>query len=146
MTRALLSMLLVLGCGGSAANTPSPTPAGSATRPADGVEPPLGRLRVNQLALTLDLPLYWEADRDEDGQPDPDEVVALTFYGADAPAWTADGAFTPAFEEAWAAIRARHRMTPPEDARRRLVLEELGSSAPTLLRRATAALKDERLE
>ncbi|HJK89827.1 MAG TPA: hypothetical protein RMH85_08335 [Polyangiaceae bacterium LLY-WYZ-15_(1-7)] len=134
MTRALLSMLLVLGCGGSAANTPSPTPAGSATRPADGVEPPLGRLRVNQLALTLDLPLYWEADRDEDGQPDPDEVVALTFYGADAPAWTADGAFTPAFEEAWAAIRARHRMTPPEDARRRLVLEELGSSAPTLLR------------
>src|SRR5207249_2483196 len=40
------------------------------------------RLRFNQLALRLDLPLFWASDGNGNSAVDPDEVRALLFYPA----------------------------------------------------------------
>ncbi|MCB9635993.1 MAG: hypothetical protein H6721_28110 [Sandaracinus sp.] len=126
-SRVLLFGLL-LACGGSR----TPTTAPEAT-------PALDRLRFNQLALRLNLPLLWETDRDEDGEVDPDEVVTLDFY-ADRTEWVHDDAFTLAFAEAHQAIRDAARDAAPEDERLRRVYDELGSAAPTLLHTDLAEL------
>lgn len=125
--RALLFVPLV-ACGAS-----SPTVATPESSPS------VDRLRFNQLALRLDLPLLWERDVDGDGAPDPDEVVALDFYDRQV-VWVENGAFTPAFEDARRAIHAAANEAPPSDPRLRVLHEELSSAAPTLLRTDLATL------
>jgi hypothetical protein len=106
---------------------------GDGTTPQAGAEHgALTRLRFNQLAVRLDLPLFWEADRDQDGVVDPDEVRALRFYPT-AGDWVREGAFTPAFEAAYQAMVQAGAAPPPDDPRLRLVVEELENSAPTLV-------------
>lgn len=105
---------------------------GGTTPPPGGDQGALSRLRVNQLAVRLDLPLFWEADRDQDGQVDPDEVRSLLFYPTQGD-WVRDGAFTPAFEAAYQSILQAADAPPPADPRLRLVVEELENSAPTLV-------------
>jgi hypothetical protein len=122
--RFLVAAFLVLACGG--------TQAASGTTP--GAHGELDRLRFNQLALELNLPLFWAQDADGDGAVDPDEVRTLLFYPS-APAWTEGGRFTEAFERAYAAMREADRAPAPDDERRRLLLEELRSVSPTLVRR-----------
>lgn len=123
--RRLTVLALIAACGGST----SP----DTTLPQRGDAPRLERLRFNQLALRLDLPLYWVDDTDGDGMPDPDEITALSFYSQPAPRWVEDGRFTPAFEQALARIQAEATAPPPSDPRLRLVHQELDAAAPTLL-------------
>jgi hypothetical protein len=127
---ALLTGALAAACGGAqpAPRSSAPT-ASEAPSPAhDRVE----RLRFNQLAVRLNLPLFWAADADEDGAVDPAEVRALRFYPSEGD-WVADGAFTPAFERAYRAIVAADAEPAPEDPRLRRVVEELDGIAPTLI-------------
>lgn len=92
----------------------------------------LSRDRVNQLALRLDLPLFWAADANGNGAPDPDEVRSLRFYPT-AESWTRDDRFTPAFERAMERIVAESLSPEPPDVRARLVRAELDHAAPTLV-------------
>ncbi len=99
----------------------------------------LSRDDVNRLASRLDLPLFWLADPDGDGVVDPDEVVGLLFYPTQGQ-WVADGAFTPAFLEAYdgmvalaAETGAHAALEDPERTRRRLVDRELDQGYPTLV-------------
>ena len=119
-----LLALTLLGCP-SSGGTEDQT-----TLPAPGAEPPLERLRFNQLAVRLNLPIYWTGDANENGAPDVDEVVTLTFYPS-APDYTQGDHF----RDAVAAIRAAHVAPAPEDARLALVHLELENTAPTLLQR-----------
>ncbi len=94
------------------------------------------RARFNQLALRLDIPLFWAADTDADGEPDPDEVRSLLFYptsGQSQSEWVSGGSFTPAFDAALARIRAEADVALPSDPRRALVMTELDHAAPTLV-------------
>ena len=123
-TAALLVVLALAACGGT--NHGGTTPR---IRVSD-------RARFNQLALRLDLPLFWTADTDGNGEPGPDEVRSLLFYGASgAPAsvWVSDGHFTPAFDAAALRLRAEADVALPSDPRRALVMTELDHAAPTLV-------------
>ena len=127
---ATLALLLGLtGCSG-AQRTSHNAPA---TTPRDA------RLRFNQLALRLDLPLFWAQDTNGNGTPDPNEVRTLWFY-PDAPEWVRDGRFTPAYEQALAQIRAEDASPTPSDPRQRLVRAELDHAAPTLVDTDLSAL------
>ncbi len=123
--RRLATLVLLTACGGSTTQ--------ETTLPQNAQAPRLDRLRFNQLALRLDLPLYWVDDTDDDGEPDPGEITALSFYSESAPRWVERGAFTSAYRRALARIQAEASAPPPTDPRLRLVVEELDAAAPTLL-------------
>lgn len=118
--------------------TPAPGAAASSASAATAAAPPkvahdaIPRATFNQLALRNNLPLYWASDDDGDGAVDPDEVRSLLFYPSDTK-WTAGGAFTPAFDDVYAQLVKVAKAPPPEDARARLVLEDLAQGAPTLV-------------
>lgn len=90
------------------------------------------RQRFNQLALRLDLPLFWAQDANDDGTPDPGEVRSLLFYPS-ADEWVRDGRFTPAYDRALARIRAEAAAPTPSDPRLRFVIAEFDHAAPTLV-------------
>ncbi len=80
----------------------------------------LARDDVNRLAARLNLPLFWRADQDSDGAVDPDEVVGLLFYPTQGE-WVAEGAFTPAFLDAYdrmVALAAEVEILGPDGPRR----------------------------
>jgi hypothetical protein len=121
---------MLTGCSGTqprVRNNPSPAPARDT------------RLRFNQLALRLDLPLFWAQDANGNGAPDPSEVRSLWFYPTHE-AWVADGRFTPAYEHALAQIRTEDASPTPTDPRERLVRAELDHAAPTLVETELSAL------
>jgi len=120
--RRLASVLLFVaaGCGGASHSTTLPSAGG------------IARARFNQLALRLDLPLFWSADTNNNGAPDPDEVRSLLFYST-SPVWVEGGAFTPAFHDARRAIEREAASPAPIDERHALVLAELDHTAPTLV-------------
>lgn len=121
----MVATALLAACGG-----PATEPRTTPERPAAD-DAALERLRFNQLAMELNLPLFWATDADGDGAVDPDEVRALLFHPS-KPEWTRDGRFTQAFEQAYEAMLRAARAPAPEDERRRLLQEELRSAAPTL--------------
>lgn len=125
-----LGAVLLASCGGSgpATSSQTTTPLAS-TDQYDQVE----RLRFNQLAVRLNLPLFWAEDLDRDRAVDPAEVRSLRFYPAEGQWVTADGTFTEAFERAYAAIVEADRSAAPQNPRLRLVLQELDGIAPTLI-------------
>ena len=138
-----LAAALLVGCRSPAppAVPPAPPAPTASEKPADA--PPaaqhsdLPRLRFNQLAMRLNLPVYWTGDKNKNGAIDPAEVAALLFYPTQGH-WVDKGSFTPAFEEAYAAIVKASKAPPPsgtpeEVARRKAVLEELDQVAPTLV-------------
>jgi hypothetical protein len=131
--KALLSFTLLLAACGE---DPAPPRETRAERPAAEPEAPrydgLPRLRVNQLAIQLDLPLFWAADTDEDGAVDPAEVRTLLFYPSEE-RWVEDGRFTADFDRAWQRITEAARAPAPTDARQRLALEEIQQAAPTIV-------------
>ncbi len=120
--------------------SPAQPPAPPA-EPTPSAEVAIERLRLNQLALRLELPLFWVADTDEDGAPDPDEVRSLRFYPTRVE-YVRDGAFTPAMAEALDAIRAAHAAPEPSDPRVRAVTAELDHAAPTLVETDLATLPE----
>ncbi|WP_437616640.1 hypothetical protein WMF20_22250 [Sorangium sp. So ce834] len=117
---------------------PAPTAAQAAPS-----APPFGqipRLDFNRIAVELDLPLFWIADRNGSGAVEPDEVAAL-WHHTKAPAWAASGAFTPEFTAAYAAMlkikaegHPRAGLDEAEQRRRDAVLAELAAGRPSLLR------------
>lgn len=146
-TRSVVLMLplataLLVGCRSpEPPAVPPAAPTASATppqAPAEGKHSDLPRLRFNQLAMRLNLPLFWASDKNKDGSVDPDEVSALLFYPAQGH-WVEAGKFTPEFDKAYAAIVAASKAaapngTPGEVARRKAVREEFDQVAPTLVR------------
>lgn len=121
----ILVALVSVGCSSSQTDqgtTPTASPGYDA----------LPRLRFNQLALRLNIPLFWENDRNENGTVEPDEVRSLLFYPM-SEEWVADGAFTPAFENAFAQMVAASQAPEPADERQQLVRQELDNTAPTLV-------------
>jgi len=99
----------------------------------------LSRDDFNRLAARLDLPLFWRVDEEPVGVVEPDEVVGLLFYRTERK-WVAGGAFTPAFDEAYAALQALAAspeppagLPPQEQERRRLIDKELDQGYPTLV-------------
>jgi hypothetical protein len=90
-------------------------------------------LRFNQLAMRLDLPLFWASDDDSDGAPDPTEIRSLLFYPTRGQWVDEHGAFTPEYEAAIERIRQEANAPPPSEARAALVLAELDHAAPTLV-------------
>lgn len=138
-----LAASLVAGChspeppAAPAAPAPPPSAPAPAAAAPEAHHVDLPRLRVNQLAMRLNLPLYWAADKNKNGSIDPDEVRALLFYPTEGH-WVEDGKFTPAFEQAFAAIVKESKAAAPtgtkeEVARRKAVREELDHVAPTLV-------------
>ncbi len=134
---------LLVGCRAPEPPAPppaTPTPTASAAPPAAPAaekHSDLPRLRFNQLAMRLNLPLFWAADANKNGAVDPDEVRALLFYPTTGN-WVKDGKFTPDFEKAYAAILKESTApaptgTPEEVARRKAVREEFDQVSPTLV-------------
>ncbi len=110
-----------------------------ATTRANAGRPRDARQHFNQLAMRLDLPLFWAQDTNRNGTPDPGEVRALLFYPS-AEEWVRDGRFTPAYDRALARIRAEEAAPAPTDPRMRLVLTEFEYAAPTLVETSLGAL------
>ena len=94
MRTSLLLLLVFANCH----STTSSRPAASGIDYAD-----FDRMEFNRLAVRENLPIYWIADRDSDRAIDPDEVASLLFY-PNQERWVENGAFTPAFERAFARI------------------------------------------
>lgn len=111
---------------GAAATSANAAPARLADVPRDA---------FNRAALTLALPLFWNEDRDGDGAIGPDEVAVI--WGLDdrpRAHWVNDGAFTPAFLEAYGRIRARVAApAAPADARHAALAKEIAQSYFTVL-------------
>ncbi len=89
--------------------------------------------RFNQLALRLDLPLFWTNDANGDGAPDPSEVRGLLFYPSSSTEWVHDGEFTGAFDDAATRIAAEDDAAAPTDPRRALVVSELDQASVALI-------------
>ncbi len=147
-TRFALSTLPLFAVAAAGCRSPEPpavppaTPAPTASAkpvaaPPKAEHSDLPRLRFNQLAMRLDLPLFWTADKNKNGAVDPDEVRALLFYPTKGH-WVEGGHFTPAFEKAYAAIvdaskAAAPTGDPKEVAREKAIREEFDQTAPTLV-------------
>jgi len=130
------------------ASSPTAPAKVAATAPAAPAVPApkldvVSRTDFNKLAADLALPLFWRADANQDGTVDPAEVAI--YWGLDPKATLADyvkdGAFTPAFVDAYRQI-AQWKATGPrfpsdvsadELTRRKLAIEELEQSRPTLV-------------
>jgi hypothetical protein len=139
MTRILVAALLALGCAsrGPAPAAPAAAPVAAAA-PAPSAPPRFAdvpRDRFNRASLTLGLPLFWNDDRDGDGALAPDELAVI--WGLDGRPrshWAKDDAFTPAFAEAFASIRARAAADPaPSDAQHAALAKEISQSYFTVL-------------
>ncbi|AUX23097.1 hypothetical protein SOCEGT47_036160 [Sorangium cellulosum] len=148
---APLLALLAAACAAAVSCAPAKAPAPPAAAPGapaaatqaapEAPRPdPLTRPELNRLAVELDLPLFWIADRNGSGAVDPDEI-ATPWHHTTPPAWVASGAFTPAFTSAYAAMtrikaegHPRAGLDDAEKRRRDAVLAELAGGRPSLLR------------
>lgn len=113
---------------------PQPAPAApAAPKTYDALE----RTTFNQLAVRLNLPLFWADDRNGNKAVDPDEVRSLLFYPSYT-AWVKDGKLDAELDLAYSSMLASihaavPELSPEEAARRALVLEELDQARPTLV-------------
>ncbi len=129
-----ISLSLIAGCAAPAAKPAAAAPSQPPPRNA------LGRELFNGRALLLDLPIYWRADKNQNGAVDPDELASLLFYPA-GPAYVDKGQFTAAFDRALAAMiayptereRAHAKLDAAERERRLLVEDELNQGRTTLV-------------
>jgi hypothetical protein len=140
-----LAAIALVGVGACAQREPTQTPlpplvwatATPAPPPAPVSHDAFDRSAFNQAAVRANLPLYWAADANGNKSIDPNEVRALLFYPTEG-RWTENGAFTAAFETAYASLLAGQRAgrpatTPGEGARLTLVFDELDQGTPTLV-------------
>jgi hypothetical protein len=108
---------------------PAPVVAAPAPKtPYSGIE----RAAFNRAAVRLNLPVYWVADKNKDGIVSPDEVASLLFYPAEGH-WVENGAFTKAFDDAWAKIERDVSAPPSSDPRQALVRKDLDQGLATLV-------------
>lgn len=130
---AIVLCLGTAGCGGSSNGSTTPDDTVSYDR--------LERLRFNQLAMQLNLPLFWAGDVDEDGTVDADEVRSPLFYPTEG-SWVEGGQLNAAFDAAYREMLALESAGAPSEARRAAVVEELSSTAPTLVETDVSALPE----
>lgn len=135
-------LLLAAAC--APRDTPRPPPAPlpapapiAATPPAPRTYDALERDTFNQLAVRMNLPVYWVADSNGNKAIDPNELRSLLFYPT-SPQWVRDGKLTPELELAYSGMLASLHppaveLEPAEAARRALVVEELDQGRPTLV-------------
>jgi hypothetical protein len=90
------------------------------------------RTRFNQLALRLNLPLFWASDDDGDGRADPDEVRTLLFYPT-SERWADEEGFASAFAAAVTQIAAADVAPLETDVRRALVVQQMDRIVPRLV-------------
>jgi hypothetical protein len=120
----------------AAASTPAPT---------NFTYGELDRATFNRLALRRNLPLFWASDANGDKIVQPGEVRALLFYPTEGQ-WTANGAFTDAFNVAYGQLVAARTQglaesatvgavpaDPAERARRDAVVRDLDDAAASLV-------------
>ncbi len=92
----------------------------------------LDRKDFNRLAVRLNLPLLWDNDANNNAAIDPDEVRMLLFYPKQD-AWTEGRNFTPAFQKAFAQIKAEASRGASQDERLRLVEQDLDKGLTTVI-------------
>jgi len=144
MQRALIYLIgfgLFSGCAQREAPPPLPPPAPVLTASAPPPPPmrydALERGTFNQLAVRLNLPVFWVADENANQTLDPNELASLLFYPS-SPVWVKDGKFTAELDLAYASMLASINaptpdLGPEEAARRNMVLAELDQGRPTLV-------------
>lgn len=154
MTRLSLSLALLAACSSKSPPVTQPAPASPpmpeapvatpapAPTPVDPPPPPrkhdaISRTEFNRWAVRENLPVYWTADDNKDGNLDPSEVASLLFYPT-TDTWVTGGAFTRAFETAYDQIVAAQKAPPPdastpEGKRQILVGKDLDQGRPTLV-------------
>lgn len=136
--RRIACVLALAGCGTTSTNVqthepePEPEPVAPVVTEARSYDD-LERLRFNQVAMRLNLPLFWTTDADDDGAIDPSEVRSLDFYMSEEVAWTEGDSFTTTFDQVYDLIVASSQEPTPEDARLAAIRQELESTAPTLI-------------
>ena len=151
---AALSLVVTPACGGSkeeAKKDPAPTQAqtqaeAAPTAAAAPKTPPpaaaaIERGAFNAAAIELNLPLFWRNDDNGNNTLDPTElVVTWTAHPTNWGSWVKDGAFTEAFNAAFAQVVAHSKsgfdttgLDDAEKARREKVLLELNQVRPTLI-------------
>jgi hypothetical protein len=146
----ILTLLVVVLAASACKKKQEPTPregAGSGTgvaAPAPKAHDAISRADFNKFAVRMNLPVYWIADENSNKVLDVNEVAPLLFYGT-TPTWVDNGAFTPAFEEAYDKIVAASKAPPPdtstpEGKRLALVQQDLDAGRATLVRSDFAAL------
>ena len=109
---------------------PTPQPGRRLPPKNSGFE--VRRADFNRLAVDLNLPIYWSADKNGDGGMQPDEVEALLFYPTH-PTYVKDGKFTDEWTRANEAIVAASHAAALTDARRKLLRSDLEQGRPTLV-------------
>lgn len=138
------------GCGRDRAPDTSDGTSDGASQGAARQDKPIGRVDFNRRAAELFLPLFWRDDANANGSLEAGELAVLTGYPRDdRSVWIdAAGKFTAAFDTAWQQIAQPDAplADAAEQARHRLVLEELAQGRPTLvdsdLSQATPAEKN----
>jgi hypothetical protein len=116
------------GSGSASAQTPAQTPAhtpaeASAPARSTGKLDQLSRDDFNRFAVRQNLPIFWIADKNQDGAIEPDEVASLLFYPQPS---------VP-LDEAYAKILAASKAPPASDPRLALVERDLDQGKPTLV-------------
>lgn len=116
---------------------PAPQPVAAPAPPAPKTYDALERGTFNQLAVRMNLPLYWAKDDNGNRAIDPNELRGLLFYPT-SPEWVRGGKLSAEFELAYSGMLALLHpppveLDPAEAARRALVLEELDQGRPTLV-------------
>lgn len=127
---ASLLPVVLAGCNRNESTTPGTQPSAA---PYAAIE----RVAFNRRAAELFLPLFWREDANGNGALDPHELAVLTGYPQDNWAtWVdASGRFTAEFSEAYEQMRKAEAVPadPAEQARQKLVREELAQGQPTLV-------------
>ena len=126
---ALATLLGACAAGPEAATPPAPPAAPSARGPqAPSVSAPptkVSRDRFNAVAFASGEPVFWENDKDGNGEPSEGEVRSLLFHDAASPL---------AEIVARVAKRAVAKQTPAADARLGLIAQETSQIRPILVR------------
>jgi hypothetical protein len=134
-----------VGTGSAAAVASSsksgPAGSGSAAPSAEKKLDTLARADFNQLAVELDLPLFWIEDANKNNAPDPGEVATLWGVAEKAPVWVENKKLTPAFLTAYDEMAKLKKDGPrteglseDEKKRRAAVRLELAQGRPAVVR------------
>lgn len=133
-------LALATGCKSQATTQPEPRPAATLSAPTRST---ITRADFNRAAVRLNLPLFWRADTNANGQPDPDEIATLLFYR---------GSAAPDVQKGREAILSyfpttAQGSTPDEAKRRALVGDDLDQGASMLIETdlRTASATDKKL-
>lgn len=101
---------------------------------------PKARAHFNRAAVRLNLPLYWMADANNDGTPNPEEIAELLFY-PDSGRFFAEGKPTAELQSAIARVQSWMKspvfpegLSDDELRRRTRVVAELDQGQPILVR------------